>query len=379
MKEISIFFVILLCLYLFFGAALFFLAIFSRKKETAYLSVSFILRALLYLAPSILIFHVNLEFSVWITGPIKVFIIPLNYLFVKKLFDQNKSLALKDLWHFLPFLIDLILTIVIASNHAVEVVNGSQINMKDALDTVWENNFYYTLLSTTARSISFIQWSVYSILTVPLIKTCLNFQKMEYSQINYQFIKWLKGIVVLFILMGLFEGLGIFGIYSYPPFFILMFLFLIFYAFYFFLFVVLFSHEIKVNFEMESNDAPEIEFRPELEEFDSHLWLQQFLDKDLYLDPELTVQKASFLLNIPKYRLTQMVRDDGYSSFYSFVNYFRVERSKVLLNQLPDSFVVESVYHDSGFKSRSTYFRVFKEFTGLTPGAYLNKCRSKTI
>jgi AraC-like DNA-binding protein len=222
-----------------------------------------------------------------------------------------------------------------------------------------------------------LQWIVYSILTYPLIRTCIAFQKEENSQLNIKRVIWLKGIVALFILMGLSEGLAIFGIYKIPFFFIFTLLLLIFYAFYFFFFVLLFSEENNLLIQSTSIDSDLLEFHPELEDFDIHLWLQKFLELDLYLDPNITLQKVSDELKIPKYKLTQIIRNDGYTSFYSFINYFRVEKSKVLLKQMPDSFVVESVYHDSGFKSRSTYFRVFKEYTGQSPAEYKLNCKKE--
>lgn len=94
----------------------------------------------------------------------------------------------------------------------------------------------------------------------------------------------------------------------------------------------------------------------------------------MYLDPELTLQKASTILGILKYKLSLLIQDDGYSNFYSFVNFFRVEKSKLLLKKMPDTHVIESIAKKSGFNSRSTYFRVFKEFAGETPGDFLQNC-----
>ncbi len=373
MREVTVFFSILVLLFFLLGMALFVFSLFRRQKEINYLSISYFLRALLYLAPSIFIFNVNLEWSVWITGPIKVLLIPLNYLYVSKLFEADKSIRLRDLWHFIPFVFDCILTFVVASDHARQVVNFNELDIEEALGTVWEGNFYYTLLSVTARTISFLQWVGYSVLTIPLIKKCTSYQKENKSKINYQFVVWLKGGVVLFVIMGLFEGLAVFGVYKYPPVFILMWFFLLIYALYFFIFAILFSDEKYRNFLEMQTDSASMEFKPELEIIDEHLWLQKFLELDLYLDPELTLQKTSVILGIPKYKLSQLIRNDGYANFYSFVNLFRVEKSKLLLKLLPDTHVVESVAKESGFNSRSTYFRVFKEFTGKTPRDYLQK------
>jgi len=38
--------------------------------------------------------------------------------------------------------------------------------------------------------------------------------------------------------------------------------------------------------------------------------------------------------------------------------------------------VIDSVISQSGFNSRSTFYRVFKETTGLSPGAFLAQKRN---
>jgi AraC-like DNA-binding protein len=366
-EEATGYFLILLIVYVILGLILFAYSVFRNRKEINFLSASFILRALLYLAPSLFATSINLEFSAWITGPIKVFIIPLSYFFVRSLFGSVKLWRSRDMWHFVPFIFDCILTFAIASGHASEVVNGNQIGIKEVLGGVWEENFYFTLLSTVARTISLVQCAFYFILTIPLVRKCIALQKQEKSQINYSYFRWLKGIVFLFIIMGFFEGLGIFGVYVYPPVFLSMFLFLVFYAFYMFLFVLLFSEEL--NGLMEK--AEEYIFEEQIEDPRSLVWLKEFVEKEMYLDPALTLQKTAHLLNVPKYKLTQWVRDEGYPSFYTFVNTYRVEKNKALLLEIPDSFVLESVIADSGFNSRSTYFRVFKEIAGETPRSFV--------
>lgn len=366
-EEAAIFFSILLVIYLILGLILFVFAFLRNQKEINYLSISYILRAILFIAPSIFIYNINLEFSVWITGPIKVFIIPLNYLFVRKLFERDKSWKKNDIWHFAPFFLDSILTIIVASNHAGEVVNGSQLDIKEMFNVVWEGNFYYTLLSSVARSISFIQWTLYFILSIPLVKKCIHYQKQEKSQINYKYLNWLQGITVLFIIMGFFEGLGIFGVYGYPPVFLAMFFNLIVYAFYFLFFILQFSDEFKLGIN-NTIDSPT---NLKIEEKEDKEWLHRFIELEIFLEPDLTLQKTALLLNLPKYKLTQFIRIEGHTSFYSFVNFYRVKKSKELLLTIPDCQVIESVYRDSGFNSRSTFFRVFKEFTGETPGHYI--------
>ncbi len=365
-KEISFFFIVLFFLFTFLGLSLVLFSVLKKRKEVHYLSLSYLLRAVHHIAPSLFIFHVNIEFSVWITGPIKVFIIPLNYLFVRKLFESDKSWQRRDFWHFIPFVIDCCLTFPIAYYHAADVVNNSNIDVNKAFQTVWNGNFYYTLLSTVGRSISFLQWIFYFIITIPLVRKCIHNLKWERSNINISYIKWLRGILVVFILMGLFEGLAIFGIYSKPIPFVLSFIFTILYGFYFFLFVILFSNEESLLPKKKETHLDQANTPNESDK----QWLAKFENDKVYLEVELTLQKASIMVELPKYKLTQNIKELGYTSFYSFVNNYRVEHSKQLLQKLPSSQVVESVITDSGFKSRSTFFRVFKETTGVTPAAY---------
>jgi AraC-like DNA-binding protein len=172
--------------------------------------------------------------------------------------------------------------------------------------------------------------------------------------------------------MGVFDGAAIFGVYQTALGFISWFVFLIINAFFFLLFVLLFSDqdiaiEVSVNNDLVKEEPSEVKC----------CWKKQFAELELFLYSDLTLQKTSVELNIPKYRLTQLIREEGFDSFYSFVSHYRVEKSKTLLRKLPDLHVIESVIQDSGFKSRSTFFRVFKEFAGITPGQYIKKAQDK--
>ena len=105
--------------------------------------------------------------------------------------------------------------------------------------------------------------------------------------------------------------------------------------------------------------------------------LELFKEKKLFLNPILTLQETSDELVIAKYKLTKIIKEAGYINFYAFVNEQRVQYSKKLLKNLPSHLSMESVVKESGFQARSTYYRVFKEMTGLTPKEYMTHIEKK--
>ncbi|MCL3780485.1 AraC family transcriptional regulator [Prolixibacteraceae bacterium JC049] len=367
MKEVAYISLSLFFLHLFLGLLLFVFTIIKRQHHIHYLTSTYILRAILFLSPALMIYSINIEWSVWTTGPIKVVLLPLTYLFIKKLFLADKKLSKQDLLHFIPFFFNLVFTSIIAHYHIHDIVRDSP-NPEDIFGFTWENNFYFTLLATTARSISLAQGIVYSLLFYPLIKCVIKFCKQEYSTINTAFFKWLYGIFLLFAIIGILDGAAIFGIYQYLGCFILWFCFLLINAFFFFLFVVVYS-EYSLKFIPLQTDN-------EKAFVTSNNWLQIFVEKELFLQPTFSLQSFSTLLDVPKNKLSQEIKNAGYENFYHFVNYYRIQKSKELLLELPDEYVIESVVNDSGFNSRSTFFRVFKEYEGMTPGAYIKGIQS---
>lgn len=361
--------------YFFLGGALFSQAIHRQQTALFYLTASFIFRAFLFLGPSLLIYNVPIKWSLWITGPIKVILLPLTFLFIEKLIKNENRIRINNLWHFLPFIIDCILTFYVALFHADEVIRRDPMQ-ENIFGLTWEGNFFYTLVATTARAISLIQAIIYSVIMVPRLRKFNLSQKLELSLVNYRFYYWTKGIILLFILAGFFEGAALVGVYQYKLAFSIWILFLILNALYLFIYVYIF-HPDKISPNQSASalpDAPRIKGQMKAV-VPSGEWLRVFIERELFLNPELTLQKTSTELNIAKYKLSQLIKDEGHPNFYCFVNYYRIEKSKALLKELPDYHILESVIEDAGFKSRSTFFRVFKETTGVTPGIFWKESR----
>lgn len=64
--------------------------------------------------------------------------------------------------------------------------------------------------------------------------------------------------------------------------------------------------------------------------------------------------------------ISETIALSQYGSFYKMINHFRLEYVKCRLKETPDT-KIEQLAFDSGFSSRYTLARTFKEFYGMTP------------
>lgn len=93
-----------------------------------------------------------------------------------------------------------------------------------------------------------------------------------------------------------------------------------------------------------------------------------------YLRPDISLALFAKEVNIPQRTLSRAINGCLGYNFFEFVNRMRVEEAKLRLRGLKSSdFNIDSVYTECGFRSRSTFFMVFKKITGKTPAAWLEE------
>lgn len=91
-----------------------------------------------------------------------------------------------------------------------------------------------------------------------------------------------------------------------------------------------------------------------------------------YLDSELTLLKLSDLTNIPTHKLSQVFSQGFKMSFYELVNSYRIEEFKRrALDPQNSNYTLLSIAMDSGFNSKSSFNRIFKERVKVTPREFL--------
>ncbi|PSR57314.1 AraC family transcriptional regulator [Adhaeribacter arboris] len=103
----------------------------------------------------------------------------------------------------------------------------------------------------------------------------------------------------------------------------------------------------------------------------------QFLKKamatdQLFLDPELTVEKVSRHVGIPAKIISAVLNQHLQKSFNTFVNGYRVaEVKKRLLDPVNQSSTLVGIAFDCGFNSQATFQRAFRSETNQSPKEFI--------
>jgi len=98
----------------------------------------------------------------------------------------------------------------------------------------------------------------------------------------------------------------------------------------------------------------------------------------LYDDAELTLAGLAVKLQIPPHELSRIINTGLEKNFSDFINELRV-RDIVRKMQDPayDRLTLLGIAYESGFNSKTTFNRVFKEMTGKTPAEYKNSLKNE--
>lgn len=139
---------------------------------------------------------------------------------------------------------------------------------------------------------------------------------------------------------------------------------------------VIFVDEIidETDDEIIQDQSPDTKpYLPDEDTREEYTHLKVLMEKEkLFTDTELSLDELSFKAKIiPPHRLSQVIRKHEGINFSDFLNNYRVEEVKKLL--VNEEYIKKSVLElafTAGFNSKSTFNRVFKDKTGLTPTQY---------
>lgn len=94
-------------------------------------------------------------------------------------------------------------------------------------------------------------------------------------------------------------------------------------------------------------------------------------NKKIYLNPGLNLRVLAEKTNLSERQLSSFLNNEMHVSFYDLINSYRItEAKKRLASSDYGKYTVEGVGHSCGFKSRSSFFKIFKKETGVSPSAY---------
>lgn len=93
-----------------------------------------------------------------------------------------------------------------------------------------------------------------------------------------------------------------------------------------------------------------------------------------FLNQNMTIGDLSELTGVPSHRLSQYFSQSLNQNFYDFINSYRVDEFKRLVRNINTrNLTLSALSEKAGFSSRSTFFRYFKKFEGVTPAEYIQR------
>lgn len=96
------------------------------------------------------------------------------------------------------------------------------------------------------------------------------------------------------------------------------------------------------------------------------------ISEKLFTEPELTLTDLASRLEVHPNYLSQVINELEGVSFYEYINNLRIEEFKKLVS-IPENqkYTLLALAYDCGFNSKTTFNRVFKKVTNLSPSEYV--------
>ncbi|HKK38950.1 MAG TPA: helix-turn-helix domain-containing protein, partial [Cryomorphaceae bacterium] len=90
-----------------------------------------------------------------------------------------------------------------------------------------------------------------------------------------------------------------------------------------------------------------------------------------YLDESIALSDLAAKINLTDKRLSELLNKHLKTNFYDFINHYRVEAFKdMVIDETYAHLTFLALAYESGFKSKTSFNRVFKQRTGLSPSEY---------
>jgi AraC-like DNA-binding protein len=128
------------------------------------------------------------------------------------------------------------------------------------------------------------------------------------------------------------------------------------------------------NVQMVENSTPE-EYRESITADNLYFQKLELLCKDqhIYTDSTLNREKVAKKLDISAGYVSQIINTITGDNFANYINQYRIEAVKEMIsNSEYENYNLLTIGLESGFTSKTTFYKAFKKVTGQTPNEYKN-------
>lgn len=300
----------------------------------------------------------------------KITLGPLLFLYVKSLFLKEDNLVRNMIPHFIPtllFAFGITIPTLLYTTFKIDIFSYA---LKDFIFIFFRIESFYFIL--------------YLIISLQLLSKYQKLTKYKYSNLTKFDFNWIKimllstlGIISVDLVLKIYESfLGGFQ-WNTDNVSVLAMIVLVSYLAYYgvnqskvLLPTFLLENEIEPGIYKKKNNTLSSDKKEEFENLKNKLELIIKTEQP-YLDEDLTLGKLAEQLSTTDKKLSTMLNQYLNTTFYDLINKYRVEAVKVKINL--DSYKNYNLFgiaSECGFKSRTSFNRVFKKETGLSPSDF---------
>lgn len=124
----------------------------------------------------------------------------------------------------------------------------------------------------------------------------------------------------------------------------------------------------KARHEKERNEKDTFRVSDDVAVKIAELLARKVDEEKLFLEPDIGLRDLAERIGVSAHNLSAVLNNHINMPFYLYINQRRIVFAKTRLEQT-DDFITDIAIH-SGFSSRSSFYNMFKKFTGMTPKQY---------
>lgn len=316
---------------------------------------------------------------VFLTEPCSMLYGLLIYIYVRNLRSKELKLIGRDFLYLIPFVLSLLTYLPFYFQPAsVKVSELSQyLILTDVIDNIWEWNFEI-IVNCSFLGAALYEWKRYN-----------SAMKESYSDLTKIDLKLTQILIGLALITYLTELIFVFSTYYGFPYY--QHIFNIYNVLHMLILTCIGVDAIRNTRHLEDISKEDLNEGEEQTTSVNEKYLKSSLTKDdsenfknqliefvigekPYLNSQLRLKDLASMLDMSTHHLSQIINESLNKNFYEFINYYRIEEAKELLNHDGyKNFTLSAIGYEVGFNSKSSFYNSFKKYTGKTPAKYLEE------